>query len=92
MTETPRLQGGEGYGTCEDEGRGGANLYRYGSQGTARGSRVQNREMEDGGYGPDTLKIKNEKSVDNFRIQWYTNRRKDLITRNPFLIWGGCLV
>jgi hypothetical protein len=30
-------------------GRGGANLYRYGSQRTARGSRVQNREMEDGG-------------------------------------------
>ena len=30
--------------------RGGANLYRYGSQGTARGSRVQNREIEDGGY------------------------------------------
>lgn len=27
-------------------GRGGANLYTYGSQGTARGSRVQNREME----------------------------------------------
>ena len=26
-----------------------ADLYRYGSQGTARGSRVQNREMEDGG-------------------------------------------
>ena len=49
MTETPRLQGGEGYGTCEDEGRGGANLYRIGLQGTARGSRVQNREMEDGG-------------------------------------------
>ena len=49
MTETPRLQGGEGYGTCEDEGRGGANLYRDGSQGTARGSRVHNREMEDGG-------------------------------------------
>ena len=38
------------------------------------------------GYGPDTLKIKNEKSVDNFRIRWYTNRRKDLLTRNPFLI------
>ena len=31
-------------------GRGGANFYRCGSQGTARGSRVQNREMEDGGY------------------------------------------
>ena len=31
-------------------GRGGRNLYRYGSQGTARGSRVQNREIEDGGY------------------------------------------
>ena len=30
-------------------GRGGANLYRDGSQGTARGLRVQNREMEDGG-------------------------------------------
>ena len=38
------------------------------------------------GYGPDTLKIKNEKSVDNFRIRWYTNRRKDLLTRNPLLI------
>ena len=49
VTETPRLQGGEGYGTCEDEGRGSANLYRIGLQGTARGSRVQNREMEDGG-------------------------------------------
>ena len=29
--------------------RGDRNLYRYGSQGTARGSRVQNREIEDGG-------------------------------------------
>jgi hypothetical protein len=42
--------------------------------------------MEDGGYGHDTLKIKNEKSVDNFRIRRYTNRRKDLLTQNPFLI------
>lgn len=47
MTETPRLQGGEGYGPCEDEGRGGSNLYRIGLQGTARGS--QNREIEYGG-------------------------------------------
>ena len=31
------------------EGRGDRNLRRKGSQGTARGSRVQNREMEDGG-------------------------------------------
>ena len=38
------------------------------------------REMEDGGYGPDPPKIKNEKPVDNFQIRWYTNRRKDLLT------------
>ena len=48
-------------------------------------SRVKSRNGRRG-YGPDTLKIKNEKSVDNFRIRWYTNRRKDLLTRNPFLI------
>ena len=31
-------------------GRGSANLYRIGLQGTVRGSRVQNREMKDGGW------------------------------------------
>lgn len=30
------------YGPCEDEGRGGSNLYRIGLQGTAG----QNREIE----------------------------------------------
>ncbi len=69
MTETPRLQGGEGYGTCEDAGRGGANLYRIGLQGTARGSRVQNREMKDGGMeitSQEHQKIKTEKTLINF--------------------------
>ena len=38
------------------------------------------------GYGHDTLKIKNEKSVDSFRICRHTNCRKDLLTKNTFLI------
>ena len=41
------------------------------------------------GQDSEILKIKNEKSVDNFRIRWHTNHRKDLITQNPFLILGG---
>ncbi len=62
VTETPRLQGGEGYGTCEDEGRGGATLYRIDSQGTARGSRVQNREMKDGRSGNNVAGTSNNKN------------------------------
>ena len=38
------------------------------------------------GYGHDILKIKNEKSVDNFRICRHTNYRKNLLTKNTFLI------
>ena len=41
---------GEG-GTDHAYPRGSENPYRYVSYRTARGSRVQNREMEDGGYG-----------------------------------------
>ena len=40
-------------GTDKTHPRGDRNLYRQGSQGTTRGSRVQNREMEDGGYEND---------------------------------------
>lgn len=36
-------------------GRGGANLYRYGSKGAARGSRVQNREMKSENLGTYNL-------------------------------------
>ena len=36
-------------GTDRTHPKGDRNLYKYGFQGTARGSRVQNREMEDGG-------------------------------------------
>ena len=32
------------------EGMGSRNPQRKGPQGTAQGSRVQNREIEDGGY------------------------------------------
>ena len=37
-------------GTDRMHPKGDRNLYKYGFQGTARESRVQNREMEDGGY------------------------------------------
>ncbi len=36
-------------GTDRTHPKGDRNLYKYGFQGTVRGSRVQNREIEDGG-------------------------------------------
>ena len=57
-------------------GRGGRNLYRYGSQGTARGSRVQNREIEDGGYRALQRIEMSRNVIVMFRNVWYSHYRK----------------